>query len=89
MKRAHTRILSGIGMEQFKAQIVDKFPLALDDSAVIEIAEAMGWTQAWMFPPKAKAPRPVVSGDLATLFKAGAQRATVPGPAWLPAPLSC
>ena len=53
-------------MEQFKAQIVDKFPLALDDSAVIEIAEAMGWTQAWMFPPKAKAPRPVVSGDPCT-----------------------
>ena len=75
-------------IKQFKAQIVDKFPLALDDSSVIEIAEEMGWSQQWMH-PKAKAPRPVVSGDLATLFKAGASRATVPGPAWFPAPVSC
>ena len=50
MKRAHTRTLNGIGMEQFKAQIVDKFPLALDDSSVIEIAEEMGWSQQWMHP---------------------------------------
>lgn len=48
MKRAHLRILHGIGHDNFKSRVFDRFPLALDDSSVLEVAESIGWDQAWM-----------------------------------------
>eukprot|EP00435_Cladocopium_sp_Y103_P026851 s1285_g6.t1 len=73
MKKAHLRILQGIGHENFKSQVFDRFPLALDDASVLEVAESIGWDQAWLQVRRVAAakPPPMSQNVAALLVKAG------------------
>ena len=73
MVSAHRRILSGVGAEQFHSQVMQRFPLSLNDQAIFSVGEDMGWNTQWLAPArKASAKAPSANGNLTDMFKAKA-----------------
>ena len=47
MKRQHKRIVNAVGQEEFNT-ILQRFPVVLDDGAVMQVAESLGWNSDWL-----------------------------------------
>eukprot|EP00438_Fugacium_kawagutii_P014918 Skav233167 [mRNA] locus=scaffold1620:103392:104336:+ [translate_table: standard] len=70
MKRAFNRIMRGVGRERFQEDVIQRFPLALNDHAVLEVATPMGFSAEWCHPKKQRPQQP--NGNLNDFFGSGA-----------------
>lgn len=74
MKRASDRIMRGVGRDRFQEEVVQRFPLALNDHAVLEVAAPLGFCTEWCQAKKSRREPP--NGDLNAFFGSGAPAAT-------------
>lgn len=79
MKRQHKRIVNAVGQEEFNT-ILQRFPVVLDDGAVIQVAESLGWNSEWLrSASRAKAKAKALAAPSADLAVMLARAGPVPG----------
>ena len=68
MLSAHKRVVAGMGADVFQTETLEKFGLVLDDNAVTEVAEPLGWNNSWLSGRAARVHTPVLSQDISTMM---------------------